>query len=139
MIQMNDLKISGNLTRDAEQQGDGPVRLTVANNTKYKDRKGDLKEEVSFVDVVAWGPIGAACLDLPKGFPVLVEGRIKQESWSDSKTGDKRSKLVVVASRIHWLARKEDREASPAAQDPAPRVASAASRINAPMDDEPPF
>jgi single-strand DNA-binding protein len=139
MIQMNDLKISGNLTRDAEQQGDGPVRMTVASNTKYKDKKGDLKEEVSFVDVVAWGPVGAACIDLPKGFPVLVEGRIKQESWEDKTTGEKRSKLVVVASRIHWLARKNNEEARPVAQDPAPRIPSAASRINAPIDDEPPF
>jgi hypothetical protein len=46
-----------------------------------------------------------------KGSPVLIEGRLKQESWTDKTTGQNRSKLKVVGESLQLLGSK-DRAAS---------------------------
>jgi len=38
-----------------------------------------------------------------KGRPILVEGRLKLDQWDDKQTGQKRSRLGVVAETVQFL------------------------------------
>jgi single-strand DNA-binding protein len=73
------------------------------NRTWYNDAK-EKQEEVTFIDVEAWGKqaetIAQYC---KKGGPLFVEGRIKLDSWEDKKTGEKRTKLGVVLEGFQLL------------------------------------
>jgi single-strand DNA-binding protein len=38
-----------------------------------------------------------------KGRPILIEGRLKLDQWDDKQTGQKKSKLGVVAETVQFL------------------------------------
>ena len=92
----------GNLTRDPETKpvndsGDSVTNLAVAVNNPLS------KDEVFFADVQAWGKVGENCNKyLTKGKRVLVEGRLKTNTWTN-KEGDNRSKVYVVANSVQFL------------------------------------
>lgn len=104
---MNIVVLKGNMTRDPELRYTGsgkPVaNFTLAVNRKYKDSSGELQEEVAFVDCTSWNAQAEALAEhTGKGSALLVEGRIKQESW-ENDAGEKRSKLVVICNRIDFV------------------------------------
>ena len=77
----------------------------MAVNDKRKDAKGEWVEETTFVDVTLWGRTAEIAGEyLGKGSSVLVEGRLKLDSWE--KDGQKRSKLRVVAENMRMLGGK---------------------------------
>lgn len=93
----------GNLARDPElrftQGGQAVVSFGLAVNRRWQ-KNGQWEEEVSFIDVTAWGTLAenvSECLN--KGDRALVCGRIQQQSW-ESKEGEKRNKIVVQADSI---------------------------------------
>ena len=92
----------GNLTRAPETKpvndsGDSVTNLAVAVNNPLS------KDEVFFADVQAWGKVGENCSKyLTKGKRVLVEGRLKTNTWTN-KEGDTRSKVYVVANSVQFL------------------------------------
>jgi single-strand DNA-binding protein len=105
MASYNRVILNGNLTRDPELRftpaGTAIARIGLAVNREWKDRDGNKKEEVSFIDVDAFGKQAETLGKYyRKGRPILVEGRLKQETWEDSKTKEKRSKLVVVMEQF---------------------------------------
>ncbi|KKP35556.1 MAG: Single-stranded DNA-binding protein [candidate division TM6 bacterium GW2011_GWF2_32_72] len=108
MAGYNRVIMVGNLTRDPENKqlssGQSVCRLGLASNREYKNRQsGDLIQEVCFIDVDVWGPQAESCSKyLTKGRPVLVEGRLKFDSWED-KDGQKRNKIFIVADRVVFL------------------------------------
>ncbi|NQZ66714.1 MAG: single-stranded DNA-binding protein [Lentisphaeria bacterium] len=106
MLNLNSITLSGNLSRDPELRvaGETPVcNFAIANNRKWKS-DGELKEEVTFIDVTVWGKQAETCnLQLRKGSPVVVEGRIKMEKWEDAATGLNRSKILITAERVQFL------------------------------------
>jgi len=141
-MEMNDVKLAGNLTRDPQAPaGAGPVRFGLAANRRWKTDAGELREETTFVDCEAWGKVGEGVLSLPKGFPVLVEGRLKSDSWDDKATGQKRTKVLLNVHRVHWLKRREEAGTSAAFDPPAEARRPSRGRDPAPppADDEPPF
>ncbi len=76
--------------------GNPCLNFSLASNT----RLGQDKQETCYLDCVAWGKTAEmAAKYLSQGREVLVEGRLKQESWSD-KSGQTRSKHVCVVSNI---------------------------------------
>lgn len=102
---LNKVLIAGRLTRDPElkytQGGMAYCRFTIANSRFFKGRDGERKEETSFVDVVIWDKQAEFVGErLKKGRPVLVEGRLKSDSWEDKTTGQKRSKLEIQGIRV---------------------------------------
>jgi len=109
---LNKIVIAGRCTRDPEvrflQSGTAVATIGLASSRAYKDPKdpsGEWKEEVCFVNVVAWGPLAERCGDsLRKGSAVLVEGRLQSRSW-DGEDGKKRSTIEVRADRIQFLDR----------------------------------
>lgn len=108
MAGFNRVIIMGNLTRDPDlkqlNSGQTVCRLGLAANRQYRNRQtGDMVQEVCYVDVDVWGPQAESCRQyLAKGRPVLIEGRLKLDSWQDAE-GNNRSKHSIVADRIVFM------------------------------------
>jgi len=108
MAAFNRIIIVGNLTRDPEYRtlpsGQGVCRLGLATNRQFKNKQtGNLIQEVCYIDVDVWGAQAESSRQyLQKGRPVLIEGRLKLDSWDD-QTGQKRSKHSIVAERVVFL------------------------------------
>lgn len=117
-MSINKAIIQGNLTRDVEMRytsnGTAAASFSIACNRKYK-QGDDTKEEVSFLDVVAWGKTAELCAQyLVKGSGVIIDGRLQQRRWDDKDTGQKRSKVEIVAEQVHFVGkRKEGKEGAP--------------------------
>lgn len=111
-LSLNNVVIAGRLTRDPELKpvGDTMVgHMGVAINRKYKD-----KEEVTFVDVTAWGKTAENCgAYLRKGSAVYIEGYLKMDEWK-TKDGQARQMLKVIALTVQFLDPKKPEEAPPA-------------------------
>lgn len=113
MASFNKIIMIGNLTRDPETKqlgsGQSVCRLGLASNRQFKNKQtGAQVQEVCFVDVDVWGAQAESCQQyLRKGKPVLVEGRLKFDSWQDAD-GSKRSKHAIVAERVTFLGSAQD-------------------------------
>jgi single-strand DNA-binding protein len=121
MAAYNRIIMVGNLTRDPEfkQVGNGQLcRLSIASNRSFKNRQtGMLVQEVCYVDVDVWGAQAETCRQyLAKGRAVLVEGRLKLDTWQDAQ-GANRSKHSIAADRVVFLANNS--QAGVDAQDSA--------------------
>lgn len=109
MANFNKVIIAGNLTRDPElrytPKGTAVARITLAVNRTYGGGEGgEKKEEVSFIDVDVWGRQAEVISQyMKKGRPLLVEGRLKQDTWEDKNTKQKQSKLKVVLESFSFL------------------------------------
>ena len=107
MASLNKVFLVGNLTRDPERsytpKGMALTKFGMAVNHVYTTEAGEKREEANFFDIVVWGKQAeAAAQYLSKGRPVLIEGRLKYDSWQNDK-GEKRSKVSVVAERVQFL------------------------------------
>jgi len=103
----NKVIIVGNLTRDLELRyapsGTAIGSTGIASTRKFKGGDGQMKDEVLFVDITAFGRTAEVMNQyLRKGSKVLVEGRLKLESWTD-QNGGKRSKHVVTIENMTML------------------------------------
>lgn len=108
---MNLVVIIGNLTRDVDMKyaptGTAISGFTVAVNETYKPAGGEPKQEVSFFDVVSFGKTAENCAEyIGKGSKVLVQGKLKQETWE--KDGQKRSRIKIIANSVQFLSKKSD-------------------------------
>lgn len=106
MANINLIVVEGRLTRDPEllktKNGKSLCKFSVANNRYYFQGK-DLIDEVSFFDVVSWGPLAERCgTTLKKGNPVLVSGNLKQDSYQ-TKNGEKRQRVGIVAANVKFI------------------------------------
>jgi single-strand DNA-binding protein len=112
----NKVILAGNLTRDPELRytGNGMAiaKFALAVNRKWKDgNTGDMKEEVTFVDIDAFGKQAETIGQyLKKGRPILIEGRLKLDQWEDKQTQQKRSRLGVVLESFSFLDSGQGRE-----------------------------
>jgi single-strand DNA-binding protein len=107
--------LMGNLTHDPEYKqlpsGQAVCRLRVASNRQFKNRQtGSMTQEVLYIDVQVWGAQAESCRQyLQKGRRVLVEGRLKLESWQD-QAGQTRSKHSIIADRVVFLGSSQQDE-----------------------------
>ena len=110
MASYNRVILVGNLTRDVElrytQSGLAVTDIGLAINDRRKNQAGDWVEEATFVDVTFWGRTAEVAGEyLSKGSSVLIEGRLKLDTWETD--GQKRSKLHVVCERMQMLGGKQ--------------------------------
>ena len=129
--------ITGNLTRDPELRtttsGTNVCSFSVAVNRTYKGADGENKEDVSYIDCVAWGKLGEVISNYAKkGSSVLVSGRLSQRSF-EGKDGVKRSRTEVVAEDFNFIG------SNPASRDggsytPASSSAEADTSVDIPTD-----
>ncbi len=140
----------GNLTRDPELRyipsGTAVADIGLAVNDRVK-RDDQWVEEATFVDVTLWGRTAEIANEyLNKGSPVLIEGRLKLDTWE--KDGQKRSKLKVIGERMQMVGsrggssgggpnRSDSHEQTPHEQ--TPEYSSTPSGPSMPPNDEIPF
>src|SRR5438874_3577983 len=108
MASFNRVILAGNLTRDPElrytPKGLAISKIGLAVNRTWKNESGETKEEVTFVDVDAFGRQAEVVGQyLKKGRPLLMEGRLKLDSWEDKNTHQKQSKLKVVLESFSFI------------------------------------
>lgn len=99
--------VSGNLVRDPEvislNSGTEKGTFRIVNNRRFKTKDGEKREESVGFDVECWGGIIKVLEYLKKGSGVIISGRIRENSWEDKETGQKRHKYVVVAEDIDFM------------------------------------
>jgi single-strand DNA-binding protein len=105
MASINNITISGNITRDPELRftpgGNAVTTFSIAVNRRVQDKSSsDWIDDVDFFNVVAWFRLAENCAEsLKKGDRVIVSGRLSQRSWED-KEGVKKSFIEVVANNV---------------------------------------
>ena len=107
MASFNRVILAGNLTRDPElsylPNGTAICKFGLAANRKYRDRDGNQKEDVCFVDLSAFGKQAELINQyMAKGRQILIEGRLNFRQWTD-KEGKNKSKLDVVVENFTFL------------------------------------
>lgn len=106
MSAFNKIVMLGNLTKDPQLRhtptGAAVCDLSIASNRRFK--AGDeVREETCFVDVTVWGKQAEApARYLAKGRPVLIEGRLTQQTWQ-APDGSRRSKHTITAEGVRFL------------------------------------
>ena len=108
MAYLNEVRLIGRLTRDPELRstasGQPVCSIGLVTNRKYRAQDGTLREDSTFIDITCWGKLAdTASRYLKKGRQVFIGGRLRFESWQDRQTGQKRSKLSVVADALQFL------------------------------------
>ena len=106
MASFNRVVLVGNLTRDVElrrtPQGTAVTDVGLAVNERVK-RNDEWVDEANFFDITLWGRTAEVASEyLSKGSSVLIEGRLKYETWQQDD-GAKRSKVKVVGERMQML------------------------------------
>ena len=140
MANYNKVILAGNLTRDPElrytPKGTAIAKIGLAINRSWKTETGETREEVTFVDIDAFGKqaelIGQY---FKKGKPILMEGRLKLDTWDDKQTNQKVSKLRVVMEGFQFIDSNRPAEGAPG---PAPRPKPAVAPPETAVDSEPP-
>lgn len=140
---INKVILIGHVCRDPELRampgGEAVTNTSIACNQSWRDKAGEKKESVEFVNIVFFNKLAEiAGQYLRKGSQVYVEGSLRTRSWE--KDGVKRYATEVVARDMKMLGGRQDSEqAAPRAADPAQarayREASGGSAKPAPFDD----
>lgn len=157
MASFNRVILVGNLTRDIELRYT-PSQMAVTDiglavNDRRKNQQGEWIEETTFVDITLWGRTAEVASEyLKKGSNVLIEGRLKLDSWTGND-GQKKNKLRVVGEKMQMLGGKgggggggrgpaqyDESEYSPPADEfDAPVARAAPSGGGGPAGDDIPF
>lgn len=102
----NKVILTGNLSKDITLKSNSNITIantTIAVNRKFKNQNGDTSEEVLFIDITFFGrQAEIANQYLNKGSKVLIEGRLKYDTWKD-QNGQNRSKHLVVVESMEML------------------------------------
>ena len=135
MSDVNKVIITGRVTRDSELRetpgGTSVTDISVVSNRIWT-KNGERQEDATFVDVTIWGKQAETLSPmLTKGRHVMIEGRLKLNSW-ETDEGVKRSKLTVVAESGHL---------TPANPNPAGNGQQSQSRVavGAGVEEDTPF
>lgn len=140
--EQNSVTLVGRLTRDPEvrftAKGDAVCSFDIAVNRRFKSAAGEWKDDTTFIGVVVWGESGKRCGDrLKKGLPVHVEGRLQSRQW-ETKEGQKRTTIEVIARRVQFLS-KADAPSESGAAIGKPVADDTAEAAALPDEDEIPF
>ncbi len=108
MANLNKVMLIGNLTRDPElrytPKGTAVADIALAINRVWNNEQNQRQEETTFVDITLWGRQAELAQQyLTKGRGCYIEGRLQMDTWDDKQSGQKRSKLKVVAESLQFL------------------------------------
>lgn len=143
MPSLNHVVLIGNLTDDPElrftQSGMARARFSVAVNRRWKDRDGNIKEEVTFVPIVVWGSQAENCVNfLSKGRSVAVEGRLRIHTFQ-TEEGERRKITEVVANNVQFLGSRRGEAPEAAESEPAATSTPTETNTSEGGEEEVPF
>lgn len=117
----------GNLTRDPELRITSTGKSIASFGLAIQDAKDTI-----FLDFEAWEKTAELVAKYKKkGEPLAVEGRLKVDSWQDKSTGQKRTKLVIVAEKVEFISGGKGGENETPKSTPKPKT-----QEQEPEDDE---
>jgi len=88
----NTLFFDGYLTGDPQPVGSG-LKISVANNSRYKDRQGNMQEKTVYMNCVAWKPYVVE----RKGQKVSVHGSLSQGEYTNRAGQTVKTTDIVIA------------------------------------------
>src|SRR5271165_6968885 len=117
MANLNRVLLMGNLTRDPElrytPKGTAVTDISLAINRYIQTEDGEKKEDVTYVEVILWARLAEIAGEyLKKGRPAFIEGRLQLDTWDDKQTGQKRSRLRVIAESMQLLGARDNGDRS---------------------------
>lgn len=102
--------IVGNLGRDPEEKKT-KTGLTIANLNVAVSRRYKEEDETEWYRVTVFGKTAENCIKyLAKGSQVLIQGRMKTDSWADKATGETKYSTKLIADQVKFLSKKVQRE-----------------------------
>lgn len=108
MASYNKIILMGNITKTPELRSIPGSNTTVARTGLAVNRKYKEKEEVMFVDIVAFGRNAEVMGEyIAKGSPLLIEGRLSMNSW-EQPDGTKRVRHEVIVDTFQMIGSKKD-------------------------------
>lgn len=143
MAGYSNVVVLGNCCREVElkytQSGMAVTEITVGINEKRKNAAGQMVDEAVFVDVTLWGKTAEICGEhVQKGQQILIEGRLKLDTWQDRNTGEKRSKLKVTGDKLVFVGSKREGGSPAPPADDGYRPSAASPNPPPTQYDEPP-
>jgi len=113
MSDVNRVFLIGNLVQDPELKdignGNKVVNFVIASNRRWTGAEGEKAEEVSFIDCVSYGKRAETIEKyLSKGRKVFIEGRLKQEKWTDKETKKMQSRIRVIVESFNFMDSKKE-------------------------------
>ena len=133
---INQVILMGRLTRDPEQRTTSTGK-TIASFSIAVDRGGQ-DDAADFFEVTAWEKLGELVMQyLAKGRRVLVQGRLRQDSWDDKETGKKRSRFEVTATDVTFLDGPSDGNSNSSASSNSSSSAKSNDVVIEDIDDKP--
>lgn len=124
-MSINNVIISGNLTRDPELRNTGSVdvlNIGIAVNDQVKNNQtGEWEDRANFFDCTIFGNRARALANiLTKGMKVVIEGKLRWHQWQDKDTGDNRSKVTIIADNVELMQRQEGQNQAQQGNQTAP-------------------
>ena len=108
MANYNKIFLLGRLTRNPEKRQAGTGYVTdigLAVNDRWRDKQGEWKEDVLFVDGFCFGhTANSIALHCIKGDLILIEGKLRLQQWT-SRDGQNRQKHCVQIFSYQRLSR----------------------------------
>lgn len=128
MASFNKITIVGYLGRDPELRytpgGTAVCDFSVATSERRRDAAGESNDITTWFRVSVWGKQAEfANQYLAKGRLVYIEGRLRQEEFTD-REGNRRSSLQVNASDVQLLGPRPDEASGTPKQQPPARPAT---------------
>jgi single-strand DNA-binding protein len=135
MSSFNKITIVGYLGRDPElrytPQGTAVCNISIATTERRKNVEGEYEDRTTWFRVTLWNRQAELANEyLAKGRQVYIEGRLRQEEYTD-REGARRTSLVVTATEMQFLGRRDD-FSQPASADAGPAQTEEAEEVAKP-------
>jgi single-strand DNA-binding protein len=123
-MSINRAVLVGRLTRDPELRSTASGMSVLSMRLAFNDRRknpqtGEWEEMSNYIDVTLFGKRAEALSRfLSKGTRIGVDGRLRWSEW-ESSSGDKRSKIEVIADELELLDSREGGQGGGGGSTPA--------------------
>lgn len=111
-LNLNKVTVIGNITKDIELKslpsGVKVASFSVATNRVWYNEQKQKQEEVEYHNIVVFGKQAENVAQyMSKGSNILIEGRLKTQSWEDTATKKKMYRTEIIAENVQFGSRKE--------------------------------
>jgi len=113
-MDFNKCFFAGRLTREPKTSylpsQTSVCEFSIAVNKKWKSKSGEKKEEVMFIDAIAFSRTGENIQKFfHKGDPIFLEASLQLDTWA-TQDGQRRSKHKILVQNFQFLPSGEKRE-----------------------------